>query len=111
MLVESYVQNERVYVIIYGADLGYTIEISQPIVSEPIVNDSPAIENVNYDLPPGTIQQTEWEVPGYTVWFSRTVYDRNGATVEYREFTSYFGSHPNVYQVSPDMVGQSPGGA
>jgi vancomycin resistance protein YoaR len=111
MLVESYVQNERVYVIIYGADLGYTVDVTTPIVSDPIVNDSPPIENVNYDLPAGTVMQTEWEVPGYTVWFTRTVYDKNGETVEYREFTTYFGSHPNVYQVSPDMVGQSPGGA
>ncbi len=108
MLVESYAANERVYVIIYGPDLGYTIDISQPIVSEPIPNDDDDKEIVNADLPAGTIQQTEWEIQGYTVSFNRTVTDSNGNVVETRDFVTYFGSHPNVWQVSPDMKGQSP---
>lgn len=110
MLVEAYTQNERIYVIIYGANLGYTVEITNPILSDPIQNQAGDIENVNADLPAGTVQQTEWAQPGYQVWFSRSVYDRNGETVEYREFTTYFLSRPNVYQVSPDMVGRSPAG-
>lgn len=108
MLVESFTQNERVYVIIYGADLGYRVDISTPILSEPIPNDEDDIEVVNDTLPAGTVRQTEWAISGYQVWFSRTVYDRDGNQVEYREFVTYFGSHPNVYHVSPDMRGQSP---
>ncbi len=110
MLVESYTQNERVYVIIYGADLGYTVDITTPIVSDPIQNDSADIETINYNLPAGTVQQTEWEQEGFQVWFSRSVYDAEGNQVEYREFTTYFSSRPNVYQVSSDMVGRSPAG-
>ena len=111
MLVESYTQDERVYVIIYGADLGYTVDISTPIVSDPIENDSADIEAINYDLAAGTVRQTEWEQSGFQVWFSRAVYDSSGNQVEYREFTTYFSSRPNVYQVSSDMVGQSPAGS
>ena len=111
MLVESYTQDERVYVIIYGADLGYTVDISTPIVSDPIENDSEDIEAINYDLAAGTVRQTEWEQSGFQVWFSRAVYDSSGNQVEYREFTTYFSSRPNVYQVSSDMVGQSPAGS
>jgi vancomycin resistance protein YoaR len=108
MLVESYTQNERVYVIIYGPDTGYSVEISTPFLSDPIQNDAPDIEQVNSSLPAGTVQQTEWEQAGYQVWFSRTVRDADGNQIEYREFSTYFYSRPNVYQVSPDMVGRSP---
>jgi vancomycin resistance protein YoaR len=108
MLVESYTADERVYVIIYGPDLGYTIDITEPVLSEPIKNDEEDIEVVNPDLPPGTIQQTEYEIDGYNVSFTRTVSDRDGNVIETREFVTYFGSHPNVYQVSPDMQGESP---
>ncbi|MCC6791374.1 MAG: VanW family protein, partial [Thermomicrobiales bacterium] len=44
MLVESYTADERVYVIIYGPDLGYTIDISEPVLSEPIKNDEDDLE-------------------------------------------------------------------
>ncbi len=111
MLIESFTQNERVYVIIYGADLGYTVTVTDPITSDPILNDDPDLEYVNNDLAPGTWVQTEWEQEGYQIWYARTVTDRDGNQVEYREFTVNFISRPNVYNVSPDMVGKSPAGS
>jgi vancomycin resistance protein YoaR len=108
MLVESYAQDERVYVIIYGPDLGYTIDITEPVLSEPIKNDEEDKEIVDPELPAGTIKQTEYEIDGYNVAFTRTVSDRDGNVIETREFVTYFGSHPNVWQVSPDMEGKSP---
>jgi vancomycin resistance protein YoaR len=106
MLMESYTENERVYVIIYGPDLGYNIDISEPVLSEPIKNDEDDLEVVNPDLPSGTINQ--YEIDGYNVSFTRTVSDKDGNVIETREFVTYFGSHPNVWQVSPDMAGESP---
>src|SRR4029078_6403890 len=90
LLVESYTADERVYVIIYGPDLGYKVDVSTPIVGDPIKNDEDDIETVNPDLPPGTIKQTEWEIDGYNVSFTRTVTDRDGNEVETREFVTYF---------------------
>ena len=66
------------------------------------------MEIVNEDLEPGTIKQTEYTLVGFEVSFVRYVYDRDGTLVEEHEFYTRFKGRGNVYQVSPDMVGQSP---
>ena len=93
---------------IYGPDLGYTVNISDPIIGDAIPPDDNDLENVNNDLPPGTVQQTEYAVPGYNVTFTRDVYDKDGNLLLEDTYDSPYGSHPNVWQVSPDMKGQSP---
>ena len=111
LLVEAYTDDtQRVYVIIYGPDLGYQVKISDPIIGDAIQPDEADKEIPNSDLPPGTVRQTEYAVPGYNVSFTRDVYDRDGNLLIEDTFDSPYASHPNVWQVSPDMVGKSPAG-
>ena len=77
MLVESYVDYPRVFVIIYGADLGYTVDVSDPVYGDTDEALSPS-ESVDSKLPAGTIQQTEWAAPGLDIDYYRTVTDRDG---------------------------------
>lgn len=107
MLVESYVDYPRVFVIIYGADLGYTVDISEPVYGE-TYDPLPPSESVDPKLPAGTIQQTEWAAPGLDINYYRTVYDRDGNTVLSDDWPTNFYARGDVYKVSPDMQGQSP---
>jgi vancomycin resistance protein YoaR len=108
MLVESYVDYPRVFVIIYGADLGYTVDVSDPVYGDTYDPLSPS-ETVDSKLPAGTIQQTEWAAPGLDIDYYRTVTDRDGNSVLSDEWPTTFYARGDVYSVSPDMSGQSPG--
>lgn len=108
MLVESYVDYPRVFVIIYGADLGYTVDISDPVYGDTYDALGPS-ETVDDTLPAGTIQQAEWAAPGLDIDYYRTVYDKDGNTVFSDDWPTTFYARGDVYKVSPDMVGQSPG--
>jgi vancomycin resistance protein YoaR len=109
MLVESYTENDRVYVIIYGADLGYTVTFTDPVLSNP----TPALpdeEDVDKTLPAGTVQQTGFAQQGIEVNYDRIVTDKSGNTVIQDTWDTVFEPRPNIWKVSPDMKGQSPAG-
>ena len=107
LLVEAWTAYPHVIVNIYGPNTGWNVEFSNEYVSEPI-KENEDVEVVKHDLPPGTIQQTEWPLDGLEVSFVRTVTDANGNVIEERQFYTYFKGRGNVYEVSPDMQGQSP---
>lgn len=108
LLVESYVDGPRVYVIIYGPDLGYNVKISDPWYNQESIPPTEDLEIVDEELPPGTIMQTELAQTGMEIAFQRTVYDRDGNLLWDRTFATLFYPRGNVYKVSPDMRGQSP---
>jgi vancomycin resistance protein YoaR len=108
MLVESYTQNDRVYVILYGADLGYTVDITNMRVSDPIPPPKDDLEIVDAELPAGTIEQTELAQDGLEVVYDRVVSDRDGTVLLQDTWDTTFASRPNVWKVSPDMKGKSP---
>ena len=110
MLVESFTENERVYVIIYGADTGYRVELSEPRISDPIPAPKEDIEVVDPELPKGTIEQSEYEQDGLQVVFDRTVLDQDGEIVLQDTWDTTFASRPDVWKVSPDKEGKSPAG-
>jgi len=110
MLVESYTENDRVYVVLYGAELDYTVTLTKPTLSAPIKNKDDDIETVDEKLDPGTVEQTEFEEDGVKVSFDRTVEDRDGNVILQDTWDTTFESRPNVYKVSPDMKGKSPAG-
>ncbi|MGE0630629.1 MAG: VanW family protein [Thermomicrobiales bacterium] len=107
LLVESYTDGPRAVVVIYGGDLGYKVDVSDPQLGEPIPATEP-VEVVDDTLPAGTIKQTEWAGPGLEVYVYRTVYGRNGEVVRDDTFDSLFYPRSNVWSVSPDMQGLSP---
>lgn len=108
ILVESYTENERVYVILYGPDLGFDVEFTQPWISDPIPAPDKDIEVIDYQLPSGSIQQSEYEQTGVQVVFERIVRDRSGDVVRQDTWNTVFASRPDVWKVSPDMAGKSP---
>lgn len=108
MLVESYTENERVYVIIYGADTGYNVTFTEPQISDPIPPPDEEIEVVDYELEAGVIQQSEQEQPGLEISYDRIVKDKNGEIVRQDNWHTVYASRPDVWTVSPDMEGKSP---
>ncbi len=108
MLIESFTEGARVYVAIFGADLGYDVQIAGPYYPENKYPPTDDMEIVDDELPGGTVQQSEYELEGMDVTFQRTVYDRDGNLLWDRTFGTHFYPRGNVYQVSPDMVGKSP---
>lgn len=107
MLVEAYTQDSHVYVILYGADLGYQVTISN---SQQIGTEQPGHWEVDVDdsLPPGTINQTEYAGPGSDWVVHRTVKDRSGNVIEDKDFESDYSARHDVYDVSPDMKNWTP---
>ncbi len=108
LLVESWTDGVHVIVNIYGPELGYDVQLSDTVFGGPYPHGQADIEVVNPALPAGTISQTEWPLDSSEATFVRDVYDRDGELLYSREFHTSFKGRGNVYQVSPDMAGQSP---
>lgn len=108
LLVESYTRDNRVYVILYGADLNDQVTLSDPQLSDPIPPPKDDLEIVDDELPDGTVEQTEQAQEGLEVVFDRTVTDKDGSVILQDTYDTKFDSRPNVWKVSPDMEGKSP---
>jgi vancomycin resistance protein YoaR len=106
MLIESYVEYPRVFVIIYGADLGYTVDISDPVYGE-TYDPLPPSQVVDPTLPAGSMVQSEWAAPGLDISYSRTVYGPDGEVLLEDEWVTNFYARGDVYKVSPDLAGPS----
>jgi vancomycin resistance protein YoaR len=109
ILVQSWTSYPYVIVEIYGHQDGRDVEISNIDVSDPIPNPVNT-EVVDPELPPGTIEQTEWPLDGLEVSFMYDVYDKDGNLLTERYFPTTFVGRGNTWTVSPDMAGQSPAG-
>ncbi len=107
MLVEAYNDGVNVIVTIYGAPMGYTVELSDPVPGAFIEPEGP-LEVVDDSLPPGSIEQTQWARWGRAYTTNRTIFDADGTVVESRDFGTTFWSSGNTWTVSPDLAGQSP---
>jgi vancomycin resistance protein YoaR len=107
LLVEAWTAYPHVIVNIYGKDMGTTVEITDRFQNE-VTSEYEDVEVVKEDLPSGTIQQTEWPMQGYEAAFVRVMKDKDGNVIAEREFYTHFKGRGNVYEVSPDMQGQSP---
>src|SRR5262249_61483069 len=80
MLVESYTENDRVYVIIYGANLGYTVTFTDPVLSNP-TPAPPDEEDVDKTLPAGAGPQAGVAPHGIEGNNNRVVYAKSTNTV------------------------------
>lgn len=108
LLIESYTDGARVYVIIYGEDTGRQVTLSSARIGDPIPAPEEDLEVVDDTLPSGTVEQTEAAQDGVEVSFDYTVKDKDGNVIIDTTFTSPYASRPNVWKVSPDMQGKSP---
>jgi len=93
-------------VIIYGADLGYTVDVSDPVYGDTYEPLAPS-EVVDDALPAGSVVQSEWAAPGLDITYFRTVYGPDGEVVLDDDWVTNFYARGDVYKVSPDMAGQS----
>ena len=106
LLVEAWTEYPRMYVRVYGENLGHSVEIVDKWQSDPIT-DNEDLEIVDESLASGTIQQIEYPLDGLETGFTRVVKDANGAEVYNRAFVTKFKGRGNVFKVSPDMKGQA----
>jgi vancomycin resistance protein YoaR len=107
VLVQSWTEYPYVIVELYGNDDERQVDISDAQVWE--ATSYPAdIEVVDESLPPGSMWQSEWpRIPAEAV-FVMTVTYADGRVREQEFYSVYHGSG-EVWTVSPDMAGQSPG--
>jgi len=107
LLVESWADGVNVVVNIYGADLGYSVESDGPTYGEKfqMLADK---EVVDPELEPGTIKVSQVAKEGEEVSHSRRVYARDGSLLREASFYTKYYSSGNVWEVSPDMEGDSP---
>ncbi len=108
LLIESWTDGVHVIVNIYGPELGYDVQFSDTVFGGPYPHGQADIEVVNPGLPAGTVTQTEWPLDSSEATFVRDVYGPDGKLLYSREFHTSFRGRGNVFQVSPDMAGQSP---
>jgi vancomycin resistance protein YoaR len=107
VLVQSWTEYPYVIVELYGNDDGRQVDISDAQVWE--ATSYPAdIEVVDESLPPGSMWQSEWPRIPAEADFVMTVTYADGRVREQEFYSVYHGSG-EVWTVSPDMAGQSPG--
>lgn len=93
----------NLYVSMYGPDLGYSIDISDPVIS----NKKPAPDDeyqINSSLPAGTKKQVEFAKSGESVVLTRVVKDKTGNVVRDAKFFTNYQAWPNKFLVSPDRA-------
>ena len=110
LLVESYIVDTQVTVVIYGPKTGWDIEFGESIVNAEGLEakEIDPIEVVDPELEDGTIQQSEYALDGLETTHPRIVKDRDGNVIDEWRFYTRFSPHGDVWKVSPDMEGESP---
>jgi vancomycin resistance protein YoaR len=100
MLLHTHVADGRLYVNLYGPDLGYSVEMGEPVISSE--TDPPSdVEILDESLAPGQRRQVEEARPGLEITLPRTVTNRNGEVVRQDYFYSNFQPWANRYLVGP----------
>jgi vancomycin resistance protein YoaR len=99
LLLQLGIDGERITADIYGPDLGYKVELSDPTISDPIPPPEPE-DRIDPDLASGVREQAQTEKPGYEVTVRRVVSrERNGDTVLDDTFYSYYKPRPEIWVV------------
>jgi vancomycin resistance protein YoaR len=107
LLLQSWTSYPYHVVEIYGHDMGWDVDISGYTESGPIKGEP--IEVVDPTLAPGSVVAYASPSDGLSVGFLRKVTNSDGEVISERWFATDFKARGVQYNVSPDMVGQSPG--
>jgi vancomycin resistance protein YoaR len=100
ILVHTHVADQQLYVNLYGPDLGYDVELGEPVIQNR--TDPPSdVEVLDESLAPGARQQVESAKPGMEVTLPRTVTNANGEVVRQDYFYSNFQPWANRFLVGP----------
>ncbi len=105
ILVESYVDYPRVFVIIYGADLGYTVDVSDPIYGA-TYDPLPPSQVVDPTLPAGSMVQKRNgpRLDSTSTTTARYMEQRWQVVVMADDWATTFYARGDVFKVSPDMA-------
>jgi vancomycin resistance protein YoaR len=99
MLMHTYVVDQKLYVNLYGPDLGYEVTLGEAVIQSQ--QDPPAdVEVLDESLAPGERLQVEWAKPGMEVTLPRTV-TKNGEVIRQDYFYSNFQPWGNRFLVGP----------
>ncbi len=107
MLIESWTDGTNVVVNIYGADLGYQVEVTGPTWGDKS-QMLPPQEVVDDELDPGTVTLVQAAGIGEELSQYRVVRDRNGELLWERSFYTKYFPRGDMWKVSEDMKGNAP---
>ena len=103
MLIKTAIDSGNLYISIYGPDLGYKVDISDPVIK----NKTAAPEDeyqVDPTLPPTAKKQVEFAKQGEDVALTRTVMSSDGKIVREATFNTHYQAWPNKFLVGKDAV-------
>lgn len=97
ILIRGINETGKVTFQIYGVDDGRTVELSEPVVENPVT----AVDQVQYtdSLAPGVKKRIEFNTDGMDVTVTRTVKDAAGNIIHFDTFKSHYGAVNGVTQV------------
>jgi hypothetical protein len=107
MLVESWTDGVNVWVNLYGADLGYDVEVTGPTWGDKS-QMLPPQEVIDDEAEPGTVTLSQAAGIGEELNQYRVVKDRDGNVLWERSFYTKYFPRGDIWKVSPDMKGQAP---
>jgi vancomycin resistance protein YoaR len=103
MLVKTAIDSGNLYISIYGPDLGYKVDISDPVIKNK--KSAPDDEyEVDPTLPPGTKKQVEFAKGGEDVAITRTVHGADGNVLRESTFNTHYQAWPNKFLLSKDIT-------
>jgi vancomycin resistance protein YoaR len=97
ILIRGINEQGKVTFQIYGVDDGRTVELSEPLVENPVA----AVDQVQYtdSLAPGVTKRVEFNTDGMDVTVTRTVRDAAGNVIHFDTFISHYGTVNGLTQV------------
>lgn len=97
ILLQMNTDGETLYADLYGADTGYQVNVSDPVISDE-TTPGPALEKDDPDLPKGERQQTQQAQDGFTATMTRTV-TLDGDVIADDTFVSVYDPVSEAYLV------------
>ncbi len=103
MLIKTGIDGGNLYISIYGPDLGYKVDISDPVIKNKTNAPDDEFE-VDPKLPAGTKKQVEFAKQGEDVAITRTVKTTDGKVVRQATFNTHYQAWPNKFLVGKGVV-------
>jgi vancomycin resistance protein YoaR len=103
MLIKTAIDSGNLYISIYGPDLGYNVDIGDPVITNKTAAPDDEYE-VDPTLPPGTKKQVEFAKNGEDVAITRTVHGADGKIVRVATFNTHYQAWPNKFLLSKDTA-------
>lgn len=98
MLIKTAIDSGNLYISIYGSDLGYKVNISDPTITNKTKPPDDEYE-VDPTLPSGAKKQVEFAKSGEDVALTRTVLSSDGKMVRQATFNTHYQAWPNKFLV------------